>query len=230
MDSTDSTVSSIENIQAEIRIAIDLVSSVKETMDKEATENTMRIFKFIFNFQKSGFSQHYNVGECIQKHFRLTKENADGLLFTYIENLQDITQKLSSQQDPSTTVQAEQKKRKGPKPYSEMTPEELEAAKAKRQERSKETTIEKTEKPEKKEDQVPKHTEKRVIKLKKTSDAINIWNSFLKVVKAELEKDCAQVSYEEVVKRAKEMKESDKPAYALFSSTWTPEDNTLSNA
>jgi len=226
MDSTDAMVSSLENLQAEIRIAIDLISSIKETMDEGVTENTMKVFKFIFNFQKSGFSQHYNVGECIQKHFRLNKEKADGLLFSYIENLQDVSQKLSAQELPSTVSQQEQKKKKGPKPYSEMTPEELEVAKAKRQQTNG-TNSENTESPAQ---VMPKHTEKRVIKLKKKSDAINIWNSFLKVVKAELEKDCPEISYEEVVKRAKEMKEADKAAYALFSSTWTPEDSTLSNA
>ena len=218
MDSTDAMFSSLENLQSEIRIALGLVSSIQETVDEGVTENTMRVFKFIFNFQKSGFSQHYNVGECIQKYFRINKEKADGLLFSYIDNLQEITQKLSAQELPSTIIQPEQKKKKGPKPYSEMTPEELEAAKAKRQERSSENKEQLASL-----EQLPRPpTEKRVIKLKKSSDAINIWNSFLKVVKAELEKDGAQISYEEVVKKAKEMKESDKPAYELFSSTWTP--------
>jgi hypothetical protein len=211
MDSTDAMVSSLENLQTEIRIALDLVTSVKETVDEGMTENTMKVFKFIFNFQKFGFSQYYNLGECIQKHYRISKEKADGLLFSYIENLQEITQKLSAQDVPPVVVQAEQKKKKGPKPYSEMTPEELEAAKAKRQ-LTKESD---TEKP-------APAVEKRVIKIKKNSDGINIWNSFLKVVKTEMEKDGAQVSYEEVVKRAKEMKEADKPAYELFSSTWAP--------
>ena len=214
MDSTDN-INSLENLQAEIRIAVDLVSSIKETVDEGLTENTIRVFKFIFNFQKSGFSKHYNVGECIQKHFKLDKEKADGFLFSYIENLQEISQKLSSQEVPPVVAQVEQKKRKGPKPYSEMTPEELEAAKAKRQEKISGNLQVVAEKP-------AAVVDKRIIKVKKTSDAINIWNSFLKVVKAELEKDGTQVSYDEVVKRAKEMKESDKPAYELFSSTWTP--------
>jgi hypothetical protein len=61
----------------------------------------------------------------------------------------------------------------------------------------------------------------RVIKLKK-SNAMAIWNSFLQIVKAEMESGGVLVKYEDVRKKAIEMKESDPESYKVFSDNWTP--------
>jgi hypothetical protein len=49
-----------------------------------------------------------------------------------------------------------------------------------------------------------------------------VWNSFLDLVKSEMESDGSQVKYDDLVKRALEMKRSDPESYRLFSETWTP--------
>ena len=243
-------------------------------MEAELSDETNRVFKFIFNLQRSGFSQQFNAEECIQKHFGFSKEKAEKFLFNYIENLCELTEKFSGSSEFSESSshasdsQSQQKKRKGPKPYSEMTPEELAAAKAKKLERL-------TEKKELASEPLaseplaseplaseplasqplasqplasqplasetlaippPSKVGRRVLKtkknpeaLKRNSDAIKIWNSFLKIVKTEMEATGTPMSYEDVVKRAKEMKEADKSAYDLFSATWTPDDDSLSS-
>ena len=70
---------------------------------------------------------------------------------------------------------------------------------------------------------------KRVLGVKKMTDASRIWYSFIKMVQAEMEATGEKPKYEDVLKKAKEMKDGDKDAYQLFSSTWTPEDQVPSN-
>lgn len=249
----------LQHIEDEITSTMKELCSIKEEMEAELSDETNRVFKFIFNLQRSGFSQQFNAEECIQKHFGFSKEKAEKFLFNYIENLCELTEKFSGSSEFSESSshasdsQSQQKKRKGPKPYSEMTPEELAAAKAKKLERL-------TEKKELASEPLaseplasqplaseplasetlaippPSKVGRRVLKtkknpeaLKRNSDAIKIWNSFLKIVKTEMEATGTPMSYEDVVKRAKEMKEADKSAYDLFSATWTPDDDSLSS-
>jgi hypothetical protein len=230
----------LQHIEDEIASTLNDLSSIKQEMEVKLSEENTRVFKFIFNLQRCGFSQGFNVEESIQKHFGFSKEKSEKFMFNYIEQLSEMNEKfggniavsmsnntsLSDISESSSHVSdSQQKKKKGPKPYSEMTPEELAIAKAKRLEKSIQSSsqnnvsvIEPNSKPT-----------KRVVKVKKTSDGIKIWNSFIKIVKTEMEANGEQFTYDDIIKRAKEMKEADKSAYELFSATWTPDDNSLSN-
>jgi hypothetical protein len=257
-----SLLESLKYIEDEITSTLSELASIKLSMDKEEEDKTSRVFKFIVNLKKSGLSQEFNTSEAIQKHFGVSKERSDKYLFEYIEQYSEIVPSESPVTE--TCIQGEIKKRKGPKPYSEMTPEELAEAKAKKLVKKTTVTTNTSETSESSEacealatvstvsedatkpllttvtsvttvTTVPeevheKPQQRRVIKLKKSnSDGIKIWNSFLKIVKADLEKNGPQLNYEDLVKKAKEMKDADKDAYALFSSNWTPDDDSSSN-
>jgi len=60
--------------------------------------------------------------------------------------------------------------------------------------------------------------EKPVVKLR-TSSGIRIWNSFVDMVREEMG---PSVKYEDVVKKARAMKQSDPSSYTLFAENWTP--------
>jgi hypothetical protein len=49
-----------------------------------------------------------------------------------------------------------------------------------------------------------------------------IWNSFVNVVKLEMESNGSQMKYDDIVKKAIEMKKADPESYRLFSETWSP--------
>ena len=254
-----SLLESLKYIEDEITSTLSELASIKLSMDKEEEDKTSRVFKFIVNLKKSGLSQEFNTSEAIQKHFGVSKERSDKYLFEYIEQYSEIVPSESPVTE--TCIQGEIKKRKGPKPYSEMTPEELAEAKAKKLVKKTTVTTNTSEASETSEtsealttvstvstvsedvtkpllttvatvpeDVHEKPQQRRVIKLKKSnSDGIKIWNSFLKIVKADLEKNGPQLNYEDLVKKAKEMKDADKDAYALFSSNWTPDDDSSSS-
>jgi hypothetical protein len=73
---------------------------------------------------------------------------------------------------------------------------------------------------------------KTILKMKKTSvnpdepkpKGVLIWNSFLNTVKMEMIQADPSVepSYNDTMKRAKELKESDPDSYKLFCENWTP--------
>ena len=254
-----SLLESLKYIEDEITSTLSELASIKLSMDKEEEDKTSRVFKFIVNLKKSGLSQEFNTSEAIQKHFGVSKERSDKYLFEYIEQYSEIVPCESPVTE--TCIQGEIKKRKGPKPYSEMTPEELAGAKAKKLVKKTTVTTNTSETSEASEalatvstvsedttkpllttvdtvtsvatvpkDVHEKPQQRRVIKLKKpNSDGNKIWNSFLKIVKADLEKNAPQLNYKDLVKKAKEMKDADKDAYALFSSNWTPEDDSSSS-
>jgi hypothetical protein len=233
MDSNDACIlDKLQHIENEITSTLEELSSIKYKMEEHASEESNRVYKFIYNFNLSGFSQEFNTSESIEKHFGFSKEKTEKLIFNYIENLSEISEKFAVSipncscisESNSHTSDSPQKKRKGPKPYSEMTPEELQIAKAKKLEHSKEILVESTVTSEEK-----LVKPRRILKSKKTSDGIKIWNSFLKVVKAELDAAGTVISYDDLIKKAKEMKEADKSAYELFSATWTPDDDSSSS-
>lgn len=60
-------------------------------------------------------------------------------------------------------------------------------------------------------------------KSNKTSGLL-IWNSFLNIVKNEMESDGSEVKYGDLIKKAVEMKKGDPEGYKLFSETWTHAD------
>jgi hypothetical protein len=49
-----------------------------------------------------------------------------------------------------------------------------------------------------------------------------VWNSFVELVKSEMESDGSKVKYDDLIKKSLEMKRSDPESYRLFSETWTP--------
>lgn len=232
---------SIQHIEDEIKLTLKELSSIKHEMDTEISEETTRVFKFLHNLEKVSFSKQFNPERCLQKHFGFSEEKAEKYLFKFIERFSEITDTFSSSLKPVVSEssshipdsQAPEKKRKGPKPYSEMTPEELLLAKAKKLEKAalaanipveivNQTPIMSSE-------QIEPSKARRVIKTKKVSDGIQIWNSFLKVVRAEVDATGNTMAYDDLVKKAKEMKEADPAAYQLFSSTWTQEDESSSS-
>jgi hypothetical protein len=249
MDISDKLIlDTLMHIENEIQSMSKELSSIKDEIDAESSEETTRVFKFLYNLERLSFSKQFNPEVCLQKHFGFSEEKAEKYLFNFIENLSDIGQKYS----PSTASvvsesslnmsepQVEEKKRKGPKPYSEMTPDELATAKAKKLEKAKLAAIQKIQlaNPESiapvvsPEPNAPPNQPikpKRVLKSKKSSDGIKIWNSFLKIIKAEVEASGGSPAYDDLVKKAKEMKEADPAAYELFSSTWTPDDDSSSS-
>ena len=234
MESKDKHIlDTLKHIEDEIASTLEELSSIKQEMEEKSSEESNRVFKFIFNLQRSGFSEQFDPCESIQKHYGFSKEKAEKFIFNYIEQLSEINEKFGgsnsdASESSSHASDLQQKKRKGPKPYSEMTPEELIIAKARKLEKAK---LAVSSMPIVAPAPLPEQKPKRVIKTKKLSDGIKIWNSFLKIVKVELDASGVSLSYEDLIKKAKEMKEADPSAYELFASTWTPDDeSSLSSA
>jgi hypothetical protein len=243
MESSDKHIlDTLRYIEDEIKATLKELSSIKETMETQASEETWRVYKFLHNLDRLSFSKQFNAELCLQKHFSFSEEKAQKYVFKFIENLSEITQTLgpsintiaSESTSQSSDSQSQEKKRKGPKPYSEMTPEELHLAKAKKLEKARlaaEASSILSNTPVLHSEKLVQPMPKRVIKTKKVSDGIKIWNSFLKVVRAEVDATGNPMPYDDLVKKAKEMKEADPAAYELFSSTWTQEeDSSSSNA
>ena len=250
MDASDKHIlDTLQHIEDEIQSMSKELSSIKSEIDAESSEETTRVFKFLHNLERLSFSKQFNPEICLQKHFGFSKEKAEKYLFNFIENLSDIEQKnsistasvISESNSNISEPQIEEKKRKGPKPYSEMSPDELATAKAKKLEKSKLAASQKMqiENPESVAPVVSSEPkilpiqpikQKRILKSKKSSDGIKIWNSFLKIVKAEIEAAGGSAAYDDLVKKAKEMKEADPAAYELFSSTWTQDDDNSSSS
>ena len=68
-----------------------------------------------------------------------------------------------------------------------------------------------------------KKNEPEIVYKKPPSKSLQVWNSFLKVVRTELEMNGDTVSYDDIVKKAREMKDSDPESYKLFADNWTPD-------
>jgi len=244
MESSDKHIlDTLKHIEDEIQSTLKDLSSIKQEMDSQSSEEEIRVFKFLYNLERLSFSKQFNPEKCLQKHYGFSEEKAEKYIFKFIEHSSEMSEKfgsslgsaISESSSHSSEPQIQEKKRKGPKPYSEMTPEELAIAKAKKLEkanmaRETESQVD-VSAPEKALVSSEPAKQKRVIKTKKISDGIKIWNSFLKVVKLELDAVGKPVSYDELVKKAKEMKEADPIAYGLFSSTWAQDDDSAcSNA
>ena len=197
-----------------------------------------QVLKFLFNLQKSGITNMLSGDEYIQKRFSFTITKSREYLFDYIDNYSEIAIMLSGIKVSSPL---EAKKRKGPKPYSEMTPEELEQAKAKkaRSKASDSSSIQSRVSEsssvnsvsvnpcEAETVAVPETTtiKKTIIKLKKNtgsdapkSNAMLIWNAFMNTVRSEMGEG---VPYDDVRKRAMEVKAGDPDSYKLFSENWS---------
>ena len=231
----DEVIVSLNRLQGEVQAALEELANLKDDMYYQSKlEERSRVFKFIDDSKRAGFTDLSRMDEYIQRRFNMQKSTAESYLFDYIERVSPIVQ---SPCESGSVVSSEPssdpvKKRKGPKPYSKMTPEELAAAKAKKLEKSQSLKVVEasTDQAVVAADSVNVAVVKRVIKAKKTSDGIQVWNSFLKIVKAEMEAGGVEVKYDDIVKRAREMNQSDKEAYQLFSSTWTPEEVQVSSS
>lgn len=225
MEMTDfELVQSVMKLQAELTSALsEMKSLIAEVVAFQAVpkiefasdeEEKGKVMLFLGNLKQCGIM--LNADEYLQKRFGFTKAKSYNYLFEYIDSFS------------KAPVQAEAaKKKKGPKPYSEMTPEEVAEAKAKRGQGKvvQVTEINHVDEPAQP-DLKPKQ---RKFKLKKTTDevkpkAVLIWNSFLSTVKAEMSSNGSiEVKYDDVRKKAQEMKVADPDSYRVFSETWTPE-------
>jgi len=237
MDSVDSQlVESVLHMESQLKDALAELNSlihaaraaaVPKEVVLDSEEEKLVVARFLVNLQDSGIVNMLNADDYIQKRFGFSKAKAEAYLFDYIDNYKSYKEKAS----PEGSVKAVEvpKKRKGPKPYSEMTPDELAIAKAKKAASvasSQSSTVDNA---------VPDVSvlssvkPRRQIKLKSpdvvSSKGVLIWNSFLNMVRSEMEVGGITVNYEDVVKKAREMKGADKEAYKLFSETWTPETN-----
>jgi hypothetical protein len=190
-------------------------------------EEKDKVMRFLFNLQKSGITNMVAADDFIHKRFGLTKARCQEYLFEYIDNYTEMEGKYSTVVAVDTThAVAATKKRKGPKPYAEMTPEELADAKAKK-------AIRDASKPvEGQGVAVPEPVRKKtVLKLKKTPTSsdepkpkgVLIWNAFMNTVKAEMMQGGTTVepSYNDIMKRSQELKEADPESYKLFTENWS---------
>ena len=228
-------IASLKKVQDNIQTTMTELASLKEEMRQQSLkEERSKVFKFIEDSKRAGFTTDLStMEEFIEKKFGFPKGKATSHLIDYIESTASSLSQVSPSMTPVQVATVSPVKRKGPKPYSEMTPEELAEAKA-----IKASKIQKAEAPvatpvtlaeSSTQDSTPPLKEKRVLGVKKISDASKIWYSFVKTVQAEMEATGEKPKYEDILKKAKEMKDSDKEAYSLFSSTWTPEDQVPSS-
>jgi len=258
MEMTDhQLLASLKKVQENIQNTMAELTSLKEEiLVNSQKEERSNVFKFIEEVKKAGFTADLStMQEFVDKKFSLPQGKATLYLIDYIEMTkstsmvtipvaqpvaQPVTQPVSQ-----PVLEVKPVKRKGPKPYSEMTPEELAIAKASKAAKTKVEALPEAEHkalPEDEHKALPEAEhkattetiitpvlKKRVLGVKKMTDASRIWYSFIKMVQAEMEATGEKPKYEDVLKKAKEMKDGDKDAYQLFSSTWTPEDQVPSN-
>ena len=248
-------LTSLKKVQENIEVTMAELSSLKEEMYAQSQkEERSKVFKFIDDVKRAGFTTDLSTIEgVIQRKFSLSTHKVMTHLIDYIEFTSNQNNTPIPVVQPVVQPVIQPVKRKGPKPYSEMTPEELIVAKA-----SKTNKNSKVQKPEPlvlnttlpeitglqqvngveelaspamvvNSDLTEPVKEKRVLGVKKISDASKIWYSFVKTVQAEMETTGEKVKYEDILKKAKEMKDGDKEGYKLFSSTWTPDDQIPSN-
>jgi len=218
-----SALAEVSRLTTDIAKSQELYSSVVKTVFASSEEEKGQVMRFLFNLQKSGITNMMAADDFIQKRFGFAKVKCQDYLFIYIDNyteLEAVYMNPKALVDTSIVVAAA-KKRKGPKPYSEMSPEELAEAKAKKA-ISKQVDS----------DQTVPQLKKTVLKIKKTpvkSDepkpkGVLIWNAFMNTVKAEMiQADSAvEPSYNDIMKKSQELKEADPESYKLFSENWTP--------
>ena len=239
---TDSQlIQSVTKMQEELVAALSEMSrisgelaqnhAVTKPTFKTSEEERSQVLQFLFKLQKTGITNMLSADQYIQKRFGFTKAKSEEYLFDYIDNYSELEAKFSEVKHQVVEV----KKRKGPKPYSEMTPEELEEAKAKKAKKSESSSIQSDSSVSAPvADSITKVEaavvhKKMVLKLNKAASGqepkpkgVLIWNSFMNMVKTEMTQASGmEVSYDDVRKKAVEMKESDPASYKLFSENWS---------
>lgn len=246
MEMTDNQlIQSVLRMQEELVSALAEVSRLTGDMAKQSQpvagkaffstseEERDQVMRFLFNLQKSGITNMMAADDFIQKRFGFVKAKCQEYLFDYIDNYTELEAMYSRPKAEVVEVQNSSivsKKRKGPKPYAEMTPDELAEVKAKKalREASKGTLepIETTgpAEPLKK---------KIILKSKKLTTSpggepkpkgVLIWNAFMETVKADMMKvsgDSVEPPYNDVLKKAQEEKEAEPESYRLFAENWS---------
>jgi len=246
MEMTDAQlIQSVMKMQEELISALADVNRIMEDMAKNQQstvrqsaplpeEEREKVMRFLFNLQKSGITNMVSADEYIQKRFGFTKDKSMDYLFEYIDNyteLEELYFRPKIDVSEASSVSTATKKRKGPKPYAEMTPEELAKAKAKAQARSLSAT--KLEGDASSPEAVVVSRKRTVIRLKKADapgqephepkpKGVLIWNAFMNTVKLEMIQgnNGEEPSYNEVMKKAQELKEADPVSYKLFTDNW----------
>ncbi len=253
MELTDNQlIHSVIKMQEELVSALAEISRLSSDMTKNQ-QSTVAVKQFIpssedereqvmrslFNLQRSGITNMMASDDYIQRRFGFTKEKSQDYLFYYIDNYPELEEKYFKPRgdsvDTSSVSTGGHKKRKGPKPYAEMTPEELAEAKEKAQARAR-SKIEKVDQPVSpleatSEVVIPR--KRTVIRLKKITDpdqevhepkpkGVLIWNAFMNTVKLEMMQgnNGEEPSYNTVMKKAQELKEADPISYKLFADNW----------
>jgi len=242
MEMTDTQlIQSVIKMQQELVSALSEISRLRTDMtdakqqDMHATkpffssseEEREQVMRVLFNIQKSGIRLTMSSEEFIQKRFGFTKSKSEDYIFEYIDTFRELELRYNNSKSVDPVEISAKIKRKGPKPYSEMTADELIEAKAKKASRDAEKRVE-TVVASPVEETVQK--KKTILKLKKThvsSDepkpkGVLIWNAFMNMVKAEMmQGSSAEPSYNEVLKKALEEKEANPESYKLFSENWS---------
>jgi hypothetical protein len=245
MEMTDSQlIHSVMKMQEELVSALAEISRLSSDMTKNqettmpaspfipsSDEEREQVMRSLFNLQRSGITNMMASDDYIQRRFGFTKAKSQDYLFYYIDNYPDLEEQYSKHRgdsvDASSVTTATPKKRKGPKPYAEMTPEELAEAKVRAQARAKAKAevVSIVEAPT----EAPTIKKKTVIRLKKSDTqepkpkGVLIWNAFMNMVKDDMMRSSNGVepSYNDIMKKAQELKESDPVSYKLFADNCT---------
>ena len=248
MEMTDTQlIQSVMKMHEELVSALAEISRLQDDMTKNqqpsveakpfipsSEEEREKVMRSLFNLQRSGITNMMAGDDYIQKRFGFTKEKSQDYLFYYIDNYPELEEQYSKPKgdsvDGSSVSTGGHKKRKGPKPYAEMTPEELAEAKIRAAARIR-------AKAEKAEEVAPVvlapvevavPRKKTIIRLKKPDaqepkpKGVLIWNAFMNTVKAEMMQGNGGVepSYNDIMKKAQELKEADPVSYKLFTENW----------
>ena len=240
-------IQSVMKMQEELVSALAEISRLHADMTKNqqpsvaakpfvpsSDEERDQVTRFLFNLQRSGITNMMAADDYVQRRFGFTKETSQGYLFYYIDNYPELEEQYSKPKgdsvDGSSVSTGGHKKRKGPKPYAEMTPEELAEAKI----RAAARVRAKTEKAEEVAPVVATPVEvvvprkKTIIRLKKPDaqepkpKGVLIWNAFMNTVKTEMMQTNGGVEppYNDIMKKAQELKEADPVSYKLFTDNW----------
>jgi hypothetical protein len=198
-------INRIELIESDIHSALSDLDKLMAKVPFESDEEEKNsVYAFVFKVLRTDLVKLINVDEFLVKRFGFTLEKSQKYLFDIIDKFSELRGKYEQQVPVNTIV-----KKKGPKPYSQMTPEEVVAAKAKRASKTSDSEA------------APKRILKKKGDSQMKSQGLLIWNSFVDITRVEMEASGSTVSYDEVVKKAVELKKSDPDAYKLFSDNWT---------
>lgn len=191
----------LESVMSELNTLLTDMSK-SPTFETEEDERGT-VFLYIFNILDIDQRNLIYVDEFLKKRFGFSVSKAKLYMSEFIDNYKKIREKYAP-----AVVQLI--KKKGPKPYSEMTAEELAIAKAKR-----------AKKPVENIGPVKKILKTKIGDSSMKSPGLLIWNSFVSLTQSELEAAGSQCTYEDAIKKAQELKNENPEDYKLFSENWT---------